>query len=64
MINFSVGILFVYTSEVYSTNIRGIALGLGSSINRLGCFNIGDHNNDRLDKSGGLNASLFAPLNN
>jgi len=35
-INTSLGIVCVYTSEVYPTNIRTIALGFGNSITRLG----------------------------
>merc|ERR1711957_585106 len=35
-INSSLGIVSVYTSEVYPTNARGIALGFGNGITRLG----------------------------
>lgn len=35
-VNTSLGIVSVFTSEVYPTNIRGIALGFGNSITRLG----------------------------
>lgn len=35
-INTSLGILSVYTSEVYPTSLRSIALGFGNSITRMG----------------------------
>lgn len=35
-VNSSLGIVSVYTSEIYPTNIRSIALGFGNSITRLG----------------------------
>jgi MFS family permease len=35
-INSSLGIISVYTSEVYPTNARGIALGFGNGITKLG----------------------------
>jgi len=35
-INTSLGIISVYTSEIYPTNVRGVALGFGNSITRLG----------------------------
>jgi MFS transporter, putative metabolite:H+ symporter len=38
MINFSSGILLIYTSEVYETDVRSIALGVMSSLARLGGF--------------------------
>ncbi len=34
-INTSLGIVSVFTSEIYPTNVRGIALGFGNSITRL-----------------------------
>jgi len=33
--NVSLGIISVYTSEIYPTNVRGISLGFGNSITRL-----------------------------
>jgi len=35
-INTSLGIISVYTSEVYPTSLRSIALGFGNSLTRLG----------------------------
>jgi MFS family permease len=35
-INTSLGIVSVYTSEIYSTSLRSIALGFGNSITRMG----------------------------
>jgi putative MFS transporter len=35
-INTSLGIVSVYTSEIYPTNLRSIALGFGNSLTRLG----------------------------
>jgi OCT family organic cation transporter-like MFS transporter 4/5 len=35
-INTSLGIVSVYTSEVYPTSLRSIALGFGNSITRMG----------------------------
>lgn len=40
MINFSSGILLIYTSEVYKTELRSIALGIMSSLSRLGGFSV------------------------
>lgn len=37
-INISVGIIQVYTMEVYPTNIRSLALGFGNGLNRLTGF--------------------------
>jgi len=37
-INISVGIVQVYTMEVYPTNIRSLALGFGNGLNRLTGF--------------------------
>ena len=37
-IHISVGIISIYTSEVYPTEIRSLAIGFGISITRLGAF--------------------------